>query len=113
MRSFEEIKLLLREGSADEKEKARKADQLLGEFYKVPFALNLSFLCDIYRVYSTAANILQVRIRSSNVINSKFYISGSECTTPCSVPAILSSFGGVHLDDADHFHSRLRLLLVC
>ena len=61
VRTFEENKILLRDGSSDQREKARKADQLLGEFYNVPFALRLSFLCDIYRVYSTLSNILQVR----------------------------------------------------
>ena len=60
VRTLEEIKIQLRDGSTEEREKAKKADQLLGEFYNVSFALKLSFLCDIYRVYSTAANLLQV-----------------------------------------------------
>ena len=48
----------LNDGSTEERD---KADQLLGRFYKAPFALKLSFLCDIYRVYYAVARILQVR----------------------------------------------------
>ena len=67
VRTLEDVKMQLRDGTAEQKEKSKKADLLLSEFYNVPFALSLSFLCDIYRVYATASNILQVKFNLMNV----------------------------------------------
>ena len=67
VRTLEDVKMQLRDGTSEQKEKSKKADLLLDEFYNVPFALSLSFLCDIYRVYATASNILQVIFNLMNM----------------------------------------------
>ena len=67
VRTLEDVKMQLRDGTSEQKEKSKKADLLLSEFYNVPFALSLSFLCDIYRVYATASNILQVIFNLMNM----------------------------------------------
>lgn len=87
VRTLEEIKVEFKDGSAEQREKARKADQLLSEFYNVPFALRLALLCDIYRVYSTASQILQVYQRLSNNFNNSVFID-CELLATCEIRAV-------------------------
>ena len=57
---MEEAKEECRIGVSAEKEKAAKADAVMGKIYNVTFVLSLSALVDIYSVYSDLTNFLQV-----------------------------------------------------
>ena len=58
LRTLEETKENLREGG--EKEKAKNADELQGRILNLTFALSLSFLIDIYNIYSQISKLLQI-----------------------------------------------------
>ena len=58
--TLEEAKEECRIGVSAEKEKAAKADAVMGKIYNVTFVLSLSALVDIYSVYSDLTNFLQV-----------------------------------------------------
>ena len=62
VRTLEDVKMQLRDETSEQKEKSKKADLLLSEFYNVPFALSLSFVCDIYRVYATASTFCRLHL---------------------------------------------------
>lgn len=48
------------QGSSREREKAKEVDALQGEIFCVRFAVQLSFLIDVYKVFRFGINILQV-----------------------------------------------------
>jgi hypothetical protein len=60
--TLEEVKQEFREGDGDQREKANTADAVMGKVYNVIFLLSLSFLVDIYTVYSEISRNLQVQI---------------------------------------------------
>jgi hypothetical protein len=60
LRTLEEVKIEFRNGDSTEKEKAKTADEVQGRMHNSLFALSISLLVDIYRVYSAGTNILQV-----------------------------------------------------
>ena len=57
--TLEETKEQCRNGNSTEREKAAKADAVMGKIYNVTFGLSLSALVDIYTVYSDLTNFLQ------------------------------------------------------
>lgn len=60
LRTLEETKESLREGGEKEREKAKSADELQGRILNLTFALSLSFLIDIYNIYSQISKTLQI-----------------------------------------------------
>ena len=57
--TLEETKEQCRNGNSTEREKAAKADVVMGKIYNATFVLSLSALVDIYTVYSDLTNFLQ------------------------------------------------------
>ena len=60
LRCLEEVKEKFHNGTADQKKKCQTADGIQSNMYNMKFALSLSVLCDIYKVYGTCSNLLQV-----------------------------------------------------
>lgn len=60
MTSLEQVKEQYREGTSKEKEKAATADNIEGAIYNYQFLLSLSSMVDVYKVYGSITNTLQV-----------------------------------------------------
>ena len=61
IRVLEEIQFELKDSTAaEDKTKVAKAASIINEIYNLTFCLTLSGLCDVYKVFSTGVNILQV-----------------------------------------------------
>ena len=59
--SLEEVKSLFYNGTSDERQKAKNADDIMQSIYNVLFALTLAVLVDVYSVYGKIAEVLQVQ----------------------------------------------------
>jgi hypothetical protein len=60
--TLEEVKIEFRDGDSEQREKASTADSVMGKVYNAVFLLSLSFLVDIYTVYSSISRNLQVNM---------------------------------------------------
>ena len=59
VRCLEEVKGMFHNGTSEQKKKAEKAEEILNSIYSIKFALTLSVLIDVYRIYSQIAVLLQ------------------------------------------------------
>ena len=60
MVTLKECKESVNSGDSNEKKKADNASQIIRTISNLKWVLTLSLCCDIYKVYSTGVNILQV-----------------------------------------------------
>ena len=61
VRTLEEVKEDLRNGTSTERDKAVKADEVQGGILNTLFVVSLSALADIYTTYGAISNTLQVK----------------------------------------------------